>query len=181
MSAFSKGYNFTPIIPFELKTDTILSDAIHESMKNALLGSSEAFIGGTPLLIEAMHFWEPSFPHHESQYIWYIPSSGPLSCLLAVSNTFSVPLWIAVVAMMILVPAIMWPLSNCSLEYQSQERMSNTFYNMWVIRTAILVKHMPRMFRLTALIKPWIWYCLATSAVFQAFFTSYLVNPGLER
>jgi len=55
VTAFSKGYNFTTI-PFKLKTDTILSDAIHESMKNALLGSSEVFIGGIPLLIEAMHF-----------------------------------------------------------------------------------------------------------------------------
>jgi hypothetical protein len=39
---------------------------------------------------------------------------------------------------------------------------------------------MPHTFRLAALIKPWICYCLATSTVFQAFFTSYLANPGLE-
>jgi len=31
MTAFSKGYNFTPIIQFKHKTDTFLSDAIHES------------------------------------------------------------------------------------------------------------------------------------------------------
>jgi hypothetical protein len=52
VTAFSKGYNFTPKIPFKHKTDTFLSDAIHESMKNALLGSSEVFIGGMPLLIK---------------------------------------------------------------------------------------------------------------------------------
>ena len=78
MTAFSKRYNFTPIIRFKHKTDTFLSHAINESMKNALLGSSEAFIGGTPLLIEAMHFGEPSFSYHESQYVWYVPSSRPL-------------------------------------------------------------------------------------------------------
>jgi len=181
MTAFSKRYNFTPIIRFKHKTDTFLSHAINESMKNALLGSSEAFIGGTPLLIEAMHFGEPSFSYHESQYVWYVPSSRPLFWLLVVSSIFSVLLWIAVVAMMILVPAIMRPLSNCFLEYQSQERMSNAFYNMWVICMGVLVTDIPHMFRLTALIKPWIWYCHATSTVFQAFFTSYLVNPGLER
>ena len=129
------------------KTDTFLSDAIHESLKNALLGSSEVFIGGTSLLIEAMHFGEPSFPYHESQYVWYVPSSRPLSCLLTVSRTFSVLLWKAVVTMMILVPANMWPLSNCSLEYQSQERMSNAFYNTSATRTAVLATHMPRTFR----------------------------------
>jgi hypothetical protein len=32
VTAFPKGYNFTPIIPFEHKTDTFLSDAIHESI-----------------------------------------------------------------------------------------------------------------------------------------------------
>jgi hypothetical protein len=154
MTAFSKGYNFTPIIPFKHKTDNFLSDVIHESKKNALLGSSEVFIGGTPLFMEAMHFGEPSFPYHESQYVWYFPSSGSLSRLFAVSSIFSVMLWIAVVAMMILVPAIMRLLSNCSLEYQSKERMSNAFYNMWAIRMRVLVTHMPRTFRLTALIRP---------------------------
>jgi hypothetical protein len=128
---------------------------IHESKKNALLGSSEVFIRGTPLIMEAMHFGEPSFPYHESQYVWYFPSSRSLSRLFAVSSIFSVLLWIAVVAMMILVPAIMWLLSNCSLEYQSQKRMS-AFYNMWAICMCVLVTHMPRMFRLTALIRPWI-------------------------
>jgi len=151
MTAFSKRYNFTPIIPFKNKTDTFLSRAINESMKNALLGSSEAFIGGTPLLIEAMHFGEPSFPYHESQYVWYVPSSRLLFCLLVVSSIFSVLHWIVVVAMMILVPAIMWPLSNCFLEYQSQERMSNAFYNMWVICMGVLVTDIPQTFRLTAL------------------------------
>ena len=77
VTAFSKGYNFTPIIPFKHKTDTFLSDAIHESMRNALLGSPEGFIGGTPLLIEATHFGEPSFLYHESQYVWYVPPSRP--------------------------------------------------------------------------------------------------------
>jgi hypothetical protein len=69
VTAFSKEYNFAPIIPFKHKTDTFLSDAINESINKALLGSSEVFIGGTPLLIEAMHFGEPSFPYHEFQYV----------------------------------------------------------------------------------------------------------------
>lgn len=174
-------HNFTPIIPFKLKLN------VHPLWCNTRINEecTARFIWSVYRRHAIAHrsnasFWERSFPHHESQYVSYIPSSRPLSCLLAVSNIFSVPFWLAVVAMMILVPAIMWPSSNCSLEYQSQERMSNAFYNMWVICTAILVTCMPRTFRLAALIKPWICYCLATSTVFQAFFTSYLVNPGLE-
>jgi hypothetical protein len=178
---FSKLYNFTPIIQFKHSDDTIFSDAVREALEDLLLGSSEAVIGGIPLITEATHFGEPSFPYYEAEYVWYVPCSKPLSRLLAVSSIFSVPVWITVIAMTILVPTIMWFLSNCSLQYQSQEKISNVFYNMWAICMGVSATQMPRAFRLRALILPWIWYCLAISTVFQAFFTSYLVNPGLDR
>ncbi|GFG36829.1 hypothetical protein Cfor_09710 [Coptotermes formosanus] len=178
--AFSKLYNVTPIIQFKHTNDAFLADAIRESLEDIVLGSSAAAIGGIPLLIAATNLGQPSFPYYEIQYVWYVPCSRPLSRLLAVSKIFSVPLWIAVVAMMILVPAVMWSLSNCSLQQQSQERMPNVFYNIWAIYMGVSVTEMPRTFRLRALILPWICYCLAISTVFQAFFTSYLVNPGID-
>jgi hypothetical protein len=57
VNTFSKGYNFTPFSQSKHKTDTLLSKAIHESMKNLFLGSSEAVTGATP------HRWAGKVNH----------------------------------------------------------------------------------------------------------------------
>jgi hypothetical protein len=54
-------------------------------------------------------------------------------------------------------------------------------YNVWAIVMGASLTHMPLNSRLRVVIFPWICYCFAISTVFQTFFTSYLVDPGLEK
>jgi hypothetical protein len=181
INAFSKRHNITAITQFKHENDWLISEAIREALEDLLLDLSEAVIGGTPLVIEATQFGEPSFPYFESNYIWYVPCSRPLPRLLAVSGIFSVCLWVAVVAVIIIVPFVMWCLSSCSPGGHRHENVSDIFYSMWAAFLGVSVTEMPRTIRLRMIVLSWICYSLAVSTVFQTFFTSYLVNPGLEK
>ena len=52
-------------------------------------------------------------------------------------------------------------------------------YNSWSIFIGVSVPEMPRSWKLRIFFLIYVCYCFAISTVFQAFFVSYLVEPGI--
>jgi hypothetical protein len=179
---FLKGLNFTVIIyEKEWELDPNIDVIITEAMKDVLFGVAEIAFGGIPLLKEATDVADPSLSYYQTQYLWYVPCAKPLPRLKAISHIFSLSVWLTLIASMFVIAVIMWCMSRMTLESHVYKTASSVLYNMWAIAMGVAVTQMPRTLHLRVIIFPWICYCFAISTVFQIFFTSYLVDPGLEK
>lgn len=179
---FLKGLNFT--IEIESKYWEIYVDlevAIRTAMEDVLLGRAEVAFGAIPLFKDAADLADPSFAYYESKYQWYVPCAKPFSRLEAISRIFSLPVWAALVTSMFLIAVVTCSLARRSAESHAYTTPSTALYNVWAVVMGVSVTEMPRTSHLRVVIFPWIWYCFAVSTVFQAFFTSYLVDPGLQK
>ena len=56
---------------------------------------------------------------------------------------------------------------------------SYSCYTIWAVVTSVSVPEMPRTTKLRIFFFMWTCYCLVISTVFQSFFTSYLIDPGV--
>jgi hypothetical protein len=158
---------------------------IHEQIRSAVLrimfGEADILYGGIPLILDIARLVDVTIPFFETKLAWYVPCGEPHSRIQRISQIFSIYLWLALSVAMFLVVFVIWCLANRSLEIGAYTNISSILYNIWAIVLGVSVTAMPRTFRLRTIIFPWICYCFAISSVFQTFFTSYLVDPGIQR
>ncbi|KAJ4436692.1 hypothetical protein ANN_16823, partial [Periplaneta americana] len=68
-----------------------------------------------------------------------------------------------------------------SRESSAYMSISSCLYNMWAVHLGVSVTDMPRTTILRALFIMCVWYAYAMGNLFQIYFTSFLVDPGLEK
>jgi len=83
----------------------------------------------------------------------------------------------------VLTSAVFWFLANnparvVEIESRELQTIPNSIYNAWSIFIGVSVPEMPRSWNLRIFFLIYVCYCFAMSTVFQAFFVSYLVEPG---
>jgi hypothetical protein len=178
---FSNRFNYTLDLQIKPKSDGHIYDRIRSSVMDVVFGSSEMVFGGMPLLIEIANLASPSVPFYEVVYAWYVPCARTRSRLQAVSKIFQVSAWLSLSATVLLVAFILWALEKRAIDTHAFRSIDTALYNVWALVLGVAVAKMPRTYRLRVVIFAWIWYCFTISAVFQTFFTSYLVDPGLEK
>jgi hypothetical protein len=176
-----KRLNITTNYICSRRNDMSVYDKITQSVKEVLFGMSEVAVGGIPLVKDICDILDPSFAYHEIKYTWYVPCAQPSSRLQRISRIFSVSVWMAVVVAIVLVALTVWCVASQSLETRAYTSISSGLYNVFAIAMGVCVTEMPRTCRLRLIIFSWISYCFAVSTVFQALFTSYLVDPGFDK
>ncbi|KAJ4436691.1 hypothetical protein ANN_16822 [Periplaneta americana] len=70
---------------------------------------------------------------------------------------------------------------NVSRESTSYKSISSCLYNVWAVHLGVSVTDMPRTTILRTLFIMCVWYAYAMGNLFQMYFTSFLVDPGLEK
>lgn len=181
ISSFLNRLNFTVELQIKSKYHGSLYERVRSSIDDIVFGSSEVAFGGIPLLMEIASLAYPSFPYYEITYAWYVPCARPLSRLEAIRKIFPVSVWVSLLTTILLVAVILWCLGSRTPDARAFGNIDIALYNVWAIVMGVSVTHMPLTCRLRVIIFPWICYCFAISTVFQTFFTSYLVDPGLEK
>jgi hypothetical protein len=181
ISGFLTRFNFTADLRAKYEYDGPLYDRIKSSVEDIVFGTSEIAFGGLPLLKDIADLADPSFAYYEIVYTWYVPCARPLSRFQAIRKIFSVSLWVSLSATVFLVAVVLWCLGSRSPDTRAFSNIDITLYNVWAVAMSVSVTNMPQTSRLRVVIFPWICYCFAFSTVFQTFFTSYLVDPGLEK
>lgn len=120
-----------------------------------------------------------------SGLLWIVPCAEPLGRVTSISRVFSVSLWLLTLIMIILSAGFMYSVSTWLpkfIEETDQYRtISNCFYNVWATFLGISVPKMPVTDHLKIFFVMLVWYSLAINTVFQAFFTSYLIEPGFQK
>jgi hypothetical protein len=119
--------------------------------------------------------------YHTDRFTWIVARATPYPRWLSMGRVFTPSSWLLLLMAVLLMGFIM--------KYLARSKYFDS-YNEWDTVKCILtawatflgagVPEMPRTNMLRVLLMSWIVYSLATNTVFQAFFTSYEVDPGLH-
>jgi len=97
-------------------------------------------------------------------------------------HTYQLPLWLAMATVFLLTDILWWGLANWRHSSLKDSRIFQTlsyrFYDAWAVLMGVSATNTPTTWNFRFLFLLYVCYCFAMSTVFQAFFTSYLVEPG---
>ena len=100
-----------------------------------------------------------------------------------IMSIFTKATWISLGLFYLLAGFILWLISNKrkalgNSESNSFKKIAQCFYSAWATLLGVSVPEMPRTESVRWFFIFYVGYCFAVSMVFQAFFTTFLVEPG---
>jgi hypothetical protein len=163
-----------------------LSDCFVYVLTSIYTGEAHIAMGSLPLNIRAVSFGDPTVPYIYNSYKWYVPCARPIRKIDNVMNIFTVSTWSVLIVVLALSSLSFWGIANSPNSSSIQEStayksLSQTFNYAWAVFVGVSVAQMPRTFRMRFVFFIFVCYCFAISTVFQAFFTSYLIEPRFEK
>lgn len=159
-----------------------LSDCFFLALTSVVTGKADITLGNFPLNYLAAAYCEPTVAHAQMSFKWYVPCAKPVRRVDNIINLFTASVWLALVLVLILSAVLLWGVANRSWGSMTQESttyktLSQSFSNVWAVLMGISVAEMPRTFRLRSFFFIFVCYCFAINTIFQAFFTSFLIEP----
>ena len=97
-------------------------------------------------------------------------------------KTYQLPVWLTMATILVLTAILWWDLGNWQhsslMDSRTFQTLSYCLYNAWALYMGVSATNTPNTWKIVSLFLLYVCYCFAMSTVFQAFFTSYLVEPG---
>ena len=157
-------------------------EAIYEEVNLAGRGS-DIVIGTMPLLPVFVSTWfEPTIPYEYTSSKWFVPCPQPVARMEKVMHTYTLPVWLTMATVLVLRTLLWSGLVNwrhSSLKVsRTIQTLSYCLYNAWAVGMGVSATNTPKTWTFRFVLLVYVYYCFAMSTVFQAFFTSYLVEPG---
>jgi hypothetical protein len=123
---------------------------------------------------------------HQGVY-WHIPCAKALPYTLTIIHVFTAAVWLRIILIYITISALMWYLYK--LAWKSSELFKNVqqsfvtcLLNLWAVMLGISASlQLSNFATIRMLYILWIFYSLALNTVYQAFLTTYLVDPRFEK
>jgi hypothetical protein len=149
-------------------------------------GVADVAIGSIPLNARTIAFCDPTISFIYTAHKWYVPCARPIRKIDSIINIFTLSTWLALILVLVLSSLSFWGIANgprSSLVQESTvyKSLSESFNNAWAVFVGVSVAQMPRSFRLRSFFFLFVCYCFAINTVFQAFFTSYLIEPRFDK
>jgi hypothetical protein len=145
--------------------------------------TSDIVIGMVPLQVLLLSQWcQQTIPYEYTAETWFVPCPQPVARKEKVMNTYQLPVWLAMATVLVLTAILWWGLANwrhSSLkDTRTFQTLSHCLYNAWAVAMGVSATNTKNTWKFRFLFLVYVCYCFAMSTVFQAFFTSYLVEPG---
>ncbi|KDR07395.1 hypothetical protein L798_02938 [Zootermopsis nevadensis] len=123
--------------------------------------------------------------YYFSGLVWIIPCAKPFERWSSITRVFSMSMWLLLLISICVSAGFMYFLTKCHSNVVDEIGLYRTlldcFSNVWAIHLGLSVAKMPTTGHLKIYFIMFVWYCIAINTVFQAFFTSYLVDPGYQK
>jgi hypothetical protein len=133
------------------------------------------------------HFKEYVYTRYflTQNFAWYTPCSVRYRRWSRFFKIFSVDLWITFAVSMVLAVITVSCISRCrhkshSHEFKSYSNIVSIAANIIAVSLSVGVDRQPRTASLRVFFLSWVCYSVAISTVFQAYFTTYLIEPGYK-
>ncbi|KAJ9580345.1 hypothetical protein L9F63_003980 [Diploptera punctata] len=181
INVFAREMNFTlyylePII--ELDINSFLE------LFSMVTNAETDIIGGCfPIANPLDSMTDLSFPIFVDTMKFIVPCPKPLTKTHKVLTLFSLSTWISMGIVFIVVSFLFWSLSKYPSrrnDFTGFNLLAQCFSAAWAVLLGISVPQIPLSMGARSLFIIYVSYCFAISTVFQAYFTTYLVEPGYE-
>ncbi|KAJ4446709.1 hypothetical protein ANN_13406 [Periplaneta americana] len=179
----SRALNFT-IVYLPPKSGKILDT--HISMLGDISeGLTDITLSAFPLQPVAIEYADPTIPYFSWLVKWYVPCARPMHRMERIVSIFTMSTWITMDLTILSVIITIWCLNKCArrlgvLEHKVYSTIASIVTSVLAVQFSVSVPRQPRTHSLRTFFSLWIFYCFAISMVFQAFFTSFLVDPGFQ-
>jgi hypothetical protein len=146
-------------------------------------GMSDILIGAVLLLpMFLSSTFLPTVPYRYVTMKLYVPCPKPVAGTERVITTYEVSVWLTMATVFVVMNVVWWCIANWRYRSVKElaifQTLSHCFYMAWAVTVGVSVPKMPNTWNLRCLFLLYVCYCFAMSTVFQAFFFSYLVQPG---
>jgi hypothetical protein len=121
-----------------------------------------------------------TIPYHWGGYVWWVPCAKPFPKWKSITRVFSLPLWLVGVASTITAALFMVVIGKTLQDTSVYRQISSCLAASWAVLLGVSVSAMPRSSSLRLFFIAWVCYSLAINTVFQAYLTSYLIDPGIQ-
>jgi hypothetical protein len=159
-----------------------LMDVFPYSSSLVLSGDADIAMGMFPLNFLPFMYTETTIPYLHGKCKWYVPCARPIRRIGNLINLFTAPAWSIMVLLLVLSAVTFWCIANVPHRCVSKEsiayrKLSECCSKVWAVFLGVSVAEMPRTFRLRVFFFLFVCYCFAITTVFQAYFTSFLIEP----
>jgi hypothetical protein len=168
-------------------------DSFVRGFANQMQGLSDVLIGLVPILpIAAIPGFVHTIPQYSSPFSLFLPCPSRVHRMSKLFSIFTLPVWLTLALAFMITSATFWCLENKSHRFKPRDSSTATttatatdisfpVYNAWAILMAVSVPKMPDSWSHRILFLVYVSYSFAMVTVFQAFFISYLVEPGYDK
>jgi len=148
-------------------------------------GDTDVTFSAFPLHELVYPYADPTLSYIESYMNWYVPCGKPVPRMEKISQIFKASVWLMLALIFFLSVIVLWLGARSAQNYGSTESPSylticNSIQNMWAIFIGLAARDMPRTGKLRSYFCLFVWYCFIVSTLFQTYFTSFLVDPGVQ-
>ncbi|KAJ9578752.1 hypothetical protein L9F63_005041 [Diploptera punctata] len=181
INLFVKEMKMTPY--FQEPIDGTENDRVFTLIGMLMTGEIDILTGEIPLIHPALSLGEPSAPMFISTLKFLVPCPKPLMKTEKMLHLFTLSSWISMGLVFTFVSVLFWILSNYPIrrnDFTAFSLLAQCFSGAWAVLLGNSVPQMPLSLGTRTLFIIYVWYCFAITTVFQAFFTTYLVEPGFE-
>jgi hypothetical protein len=123
--------------------------------------------------------------HYVSGLLWIVPCAEPFERWTSVSRVFSASVWLLTFITIALSAVFVYSISKWRPQFLEEvdhyRTISHFFYNVWATLLGTSVPKMPVTDHLKIFFVMLVLYSLAINTLFQAFLTSYLIEPGFRK
>ncbi|PSN50479.1 Ionotropic receptor 677 [Blattella germanica] len=164
--------------------------AIHTSM-NTKVTIPDVIIRSPPLNVLNFAEYEmnnltAAQPYQVTETKWFVPCPHPFIQHGKFYKVFSYPLWIIIIALTLLIAFTIHLLIKIANAYENKSEIyvTNIVHILLIMWGALLgegVKIRPVNYVFRTIVLSWILFSFMISIVFQSFFTSFLIEPGMEK
>ncbi|KAJ9580353.1 hypothetical protein L9F63_003988 [Diploptera punctata] len=181
INLFTRKFNFVPNFT-EPIVDITLENLIE--MTTVMISGRTDIYGGYVLRTHPFVFYvDISIPIYIESVGFIVPCPKPIAKTERIIAIFSLSTYTSIGFVFIIVGILFWTLSNYPTrrkEFTGFNIIEQCLSAAWAVLLGISVPQMPLSSGTRTLFITYVWYCFAISTVFQAYFTTYLVEPGYE-
>jgi len=119
---------------------------------------------------------------------WYVPCATSYPRWMSLTRVFRLSLWSAFVTAYVVVSVVMCKVVNITRTISTKASQNQAYtilpkclLNFWaIILEESASNHPPDVAAVRAVFYGWVLYCWAVNTVYQAYLTSFLLDPGLQ-
>ncbi|KAJ9589547.1 hypothetical protein L9F63_017235 [Diploptera punctata] len=173
---FTNHFNFTT--HFIVPTMGITSESYDLLYKQLLEGISDIGAGMLYYSFLPRQIVDISIPFSTDVIQFVVPCSNKISRTQRVLSIFTIWVWLTLFIFLIIFSILFWIAANGPIEDYPFQTIYLSFYNSWAILLGVSVTEKPKKPSLRRFFILYVCYSFAISTIFQAYFTTYLVEPG---